>query len=259
MGKRFAIFLFVLFCLIDQVSAQSNDELYPTDSIVSRYHNSWAIQNYRNRIKSFKKDPLNANEIVFIGNSITQQGGDWSEKFGIEHIRNRGIAGDLTDGVLKRLDEIVYYQPKAVFILIGVNDVFNMYHEKDTRFTYDQIVPSPKYIADNIVKIAEMIVHNSPQTKVFVRTILPIRKDYGNDEIVEVNRLLKACDEKSNFILVDLYNQFVDEEGKLRIEFTKDGTHLNDAGYAHWVKFERKIMKKQLNIKKGNEKNTISI
>ena len=58
--------------------------------------------------------------IIFIGNSITEGGKNWSEKFNIPNIRNRGISGDVTDGVLERLDEIIFFKPKAVFILIGI-------------------------------------------------------------------------------------------------------------------------------------------
>ena len=37
---------------------------------------------------------------------------------------NRGISGDFTNGVLARLEEITHYKPKAIFLLIGVNDLF---------------------------------------------------------------------------------------------------------------------------------------
>ncbi len=241
----------VILCLLVSlfslpIFAQTIDALYPADSIVSRYHNSWTVGSYKRRIVNFKKEPLKFNEVVFVGNSITQQGGDWSKKFGISHIRNRGIAGDLTDGVLHRLDEIIYYKPKAVFILIGVNDVFNMHHEKDTRFTYDKIVPSPKYIAKNIQKITKQIAKKSPHTQIYVRTVLPVRKDYGNEEILEVNRLIKQYEAKSPYTVIDLYSQFADQEGKMKKEFTKDGTHLNDEGYKHWVKFEKTIVQQAI-------------
>ena len=71
---------------------------------------------------------MNFNEIVFIGNSITEGGKNWSEKFNIPNIRNRGIGGDVTDGVLERLGEIIFFKPKAVFILIGINDLCKPLH-----------------------------------------------------------------------------------------------------------------------------------
>ena len=42
---------------------------------------------------------MNHGDIVFIGNSITEGDKDWEKKLGIRHLKNRGISGDVTDGV----------------------------------------------------------------------------------------------------------------------------------------------------------------
>ena len=42
---------------------------------------------------------MNHGDIVFIGNSITEGDKDWEKKLGIRHVKNRGISGDVTDGV----------------------------------------------------------------------------------------------------------------------------------------------------------------
>jgi len=36
---------------------------------------------------------------------------------------NRGIAGDITFGVLGRLDEVIARKPAKLFIKIGINDI----------------------------------------------------------------------------------------------------------------------------------------
>ena len=41
--------------------------------------------------------------IVFLGNSITEQGGDWGKRLGWSSLKNRGISGDVTEGVLRDL------------------------------------------------------------------------------------------------------------------------------------------------------------
>ncbi|MFV0522562.1 MAG: GDSL-type esterase/lipase family protein [Mangrovibacterium sp.] len=247
--KKFLKFILLIGILLlnDGLSAQSIDKLYPSKSVVSRYHNDWTIKNYQSRIASFKNKPLKYGEVVFIGNSITQQGGDWNKRFGLEHIRNRGIAGDVTDGILKRLDEICYFQPKAVFILIGVNDLFNMHHDIDTRFAYDKIVPSVDYIAKNILRITKKIARKSPQTKIYVRTILPTRRDFLKDDIIAVNKLIRSNAVNAPYEVIDLYNQFINQKGSMVKEYTKDGVHLTQKGYEHWVEFERPILDKILN------------
>ncbi len=63
--------------------------------------------------------------------------------------------------------------------MIGINDLFNKYYKDGNgRFKYDKIVPSNDYVANNILKITKIIHHKSPNTKIYVRTILPTRRDY---------------------------------------------------------------------------------
>jgi len=220
-------------------------KLYPTKMIVSRYHNDWTQKYYPKRIQEFKKEPLEFGEIVFIGNSITEGGHDWSARFGLAHIRNRGIAGDVTDGVLKRLDEIIYFKPKAVFILIGINDLFNFHHKEDNpALKYDKIVSSPEYIAKNILKIAKTIHRKSPTTKIYVRTLLPSRRIYLKEDILAVNKIIKKNEAKGYYEIIDLYTEFVDTNGELPKELTKDGVHLNDKGYDKWANFEKPIIER---------------
>ena len=35
-----------------------------------------------------------------------------------------GVSGDFTNGVLQRLDEIIFYRPTSVFLMIGINEFF---------------------------------------------------------------------------------------------------------------------------------------
>lgn len=237
------LFLIILSIYAFAQSSQSSAKLYPTGKITSRYHNNWTQKYYPKRIEAFKQDPLNDGEIVFIGNSITEGGKDWSSKFEIAHIRNRGIAGDVTDGVLKRLKEIIYFKPKAVFILIGINDLFALHHQEDNpALKYDKIIQSPKYIGKNIIKMAKIFHQKSPATKVYVRTILPTRKIFLKNDILTVNTIIRQNESKGYYKVIDFYHQFADEQGELPVKFSKDGVHLNDLGYEKWVFFEKPII-----------------
>lgn len=207
----------------------SLDALYPPPNTVIKYHNNeWSRNNYVNRIQAFKNEPLKFRQIVFIGNSLTEQGGDWSIKFGIRSIRNRGIAGDVTDGVLMRLAETIYYKPKAVFILIGVNDIFNLQGGGG--------IPSADYIANNILKIAQKIQHGSPSTRIYVQTILPSTADLKvNTQLV--NNIIKRNGQGSIYTTIDLHAEFINNQGLMRQDLTTDGLHLNDRGYKVWTNF----------------------
>lgn len=204
------------------------EKLYPPDSIIIKYQTDWTKNHYKERINAFKKDPLYFGDLVFIGNSITEGGGNWSDKLGVANVRNRGISGDITDGVLQRLDEITYFKPKAIFILIGINDLFNILYQKE--------IPSAEYVGKNILKIAEIINKKSPSTKIYIQTLLPTSKDFMIENIDIVNTIIKSNEKKSIYEVIDLNEMFKGQDGLLKVELTTDGTHLNDAGYDLWVK-----------------------
>jgi lysophospholipase L1-like esterase len=205
------------------------DELYPAANTVVKYHNNdWARNNYSYRIFQFKNEPLKSGEIVFIGNSLTEQGGDWSVKFGIGGIRNRGIAGDVSDGVLLRLGEIIYYKPKSVFLLIGVNDIFNLQAGGG--------IPSTDYIGNNILKIAQEIQKGSPSTRIYVQTILPSSAELKQN-IQKVNELIVRNGQTGIYTTIDLHSQFINNQGLMRQDLTTDGLHLNTQGYLIWTNY----------------------
>ncbi|WP_010182491.1 GDSL-type esterase/lipase family protein [Aquimarina agarilytica] len=201
--------------------------LYPSENLVIEYHNDWAIKQYPKRIKEFKTDPLQNGDIVLLGDSITEGGGDWSEKLGVSNVKNRGISGDITDGVLQRLEEIIASKPNKVFVLIGVNDLLN--------YKANEGISSVEYIENNILKICKQIRERSPKTIIYLQTILPTAKAQIKAEILRVNKTLKTNETSGDYQVIDLYASFVNSTGFLKEAFTYDGLHLNDKGYALWV------------------------
>lgn len=66
--------------------------------------------------------PNDTSEIIFLGDSIIDFC-NWHELFGKYNIKNRGISGDIINGVIDRLEEIVETKPKKIFLMIGTNDL----------------------------------------------------------------------------------------------------------------------------------------
>ncbi|HEY4155590.1 MAG TPA: sialate O-acetylesterase, partial [Puia sp.] len=60
---------------------------------------------YKQRLALFESYPNSTQDIIFLGNSITY-GTDWNELLQMPRARNRGISGDISFGVLQRLEEI---------------------------------------------------------------------------------------------------------------------------------------------------------
>ena len=208
------------------------EHLYPNDGLSIEYHDEWGGENYHKLINEFKKDPLQKGDIVFLGNSITQGGGNWNHRFNHSNIKNRGIGGDVTDGVLARLDEIIFFKPKAVFLLIGINDLWNV----------SPNIPKFEYIGNNIIEIAKRIKQKSGKTKVYVQTILPIKKKIFKEPIKNINLMIKKNQDINVFEIIDLYSAFVDEQGLIKSDLTTDGVHLNEVGYQVWVDYVKPIL-----------------
>lgn len=199
--------------------------LYPLPSVVIPYHSEWTKKHYIERIAEFKANPLQLGDIVFIGNSITEQGGNWGQRFSNTKVKNRGISGDVTAGVLNRLAEIYYYKPKKVFLKIGINDLF-----------HDEL--TPEYVANNIKSIVDKIHLESPETKIYVQTILPTANNKPpKEKIAATNAILKAIPPASYLQIIDLHSRFADQNDLMIGSYTNDGLHLTELGYHTWQNY----------------------
>ena len=179
------------------------------------------------RATLFEELGTSSKDIVFLGNSITN-GCEWSELFGDARVKNRGISGDTAQGVLDRIDAIVNGHPAKIFLMIGTNDLSQGY-------TVEQIV-------SNITAIVERVQSESPETRLYVQSVLPVNDCYGRfaghtckgPEIVEVNSRLKTLCEQRGCTYIDLHTPLADSEGKLSTEYSNDGLHLTGKGYILW-------------------------
>lgn len=183
---------------------------------------------YYQRATLFESLPVSSEDIIFLGNSITN-GCEWAELFENPHIKNRGISGDITRGVYDRLAPILKGKPAQIFLLIGINDL--------ARGT------SPDSILTNIRLIAEKIRTESPATRLYIQSLLPVTDHYGLFEghtsrgalVPEINTGLKQIAEAAGAVYIDLYSAFVDPAtGKMNTAYTNDGLHLLGKGYLLW-------------------------
>lgn len=194
---------------------------------------------YYQRATLFESLPIGPKDIIFLGNSITN-GGEWAELFENKHVKNRGISGDICMGVYDRLDPILKGKPAKIFLLIGVNDI-NQGTSADT-------------IVQRISMITEKIKRESPKTKLYLQSVLPVTDHYkmfnGHTSrwqvIGEVNQGLVRLAEQEKVTYIDLYSHFVDPAtGKMNIDYTNDGLHLLGKGYLKWVKIVEPYIKER--------------
>lgn len=180
---------------------------------------------YYHRKEHFETLPDTENEIIFLGNSITD-GAEWSELFQNSNIKNRGIGGDDTEGVLERLSEVTSSQPKKIFIMIGTNDL-----------AYGKSI---EYIKSNYDKIVAQIKAESIHTQIYLQSVLPVDDDIHptrpNTSIKKLNDYLQLLALHEGIPFIDLSPHFEAENGKLSQKYSIDGLHLNGKGYQLWKK-----------------------
>lgn len=180
---------------------------------------SFIVQpSYERWVTQFDALGVDADDTVFLGDSLTEYGA-WHELFPHSDVRNRGIFGDRTVGVMARLDQVIEGHPSQIFLQIGTNDL--------TAGT-EQVE-----IVANVISIIDAIRAGSPQTEIYVQSLLP-RGEFFQERVESLNLALEAAIEgKANWI--NLYPLFLDETGtSLDDSLTNDELHLNGEAYLIW-------------------------
>ena len=195
------------------------------DTASSRYKTTYYVQ----KVTQFRliKD-TETGEVIFLGDSITDIA-EWADLLKNYKVKNRGISGDNTYGVLARLDEIISRKPAKVFIMIGINDIANN--------TSDSIITA------NYRVIIERLQKALPATIIYIQSILPtndafteFKRHQGKDVHIQfVNNYLQQLAVEKKCTWVNLYDVMKNADGKLDTRFTNDGLHLTGDGYITWI------------------------
>ena len=185
---------------------------------------------FESREKLYQSIKDNSYDIVFFGNSITERG-PWDELLGVQYkIGNRGIGGDNTYGMKARIADVVRNKPKKIFLMMGINDVGRGLSTASSLKNYEEII--------NIIQT------NSPKTKIYVQSVLPMNEDKlqydylkGKEAMVRaLGEGVKAIADKYKLTYVDVKSVLADDY-KLKEKFTPDGIHLNTEAYIEWVNY----------------------
>lgn len=160
--------------------------------------------------------------VVMIGDSITE-GGEWSDIFPQTKIANRGIGGDKTDDILRRMEPIFSVNAKKAFVMIGINDIYN-WQTIDTIF-------------NNYIDIVRQL--KSKGTDVYIQSTLECSKNKCGDKLEkvrELNKKLKAYAAEQKITYININDGLTTEEDGLLGQYSLDGVHLLGSGYLKWSK-----------------------
>ncbi len=178
----------------------------------------------QHRYDSFQATPTEPNQIVFAGNSITNMH-SWFEAFGSnQDVIGRGNSGGMATEILEHLESYIDSKPRKFFLMIGTNDI-----SSGTAFAKT---------ASDIKTICKRVRLESPETEVYLETILP-RSANAKPDYERCNDILREFVAELNdpkLHLIDL-SEVLAPLGNTAQKSTWtcwDGLHPRTIGYSAW-------------------------
>ncbi|THA09347.1 cytidylyltransferase domain-containing protein [Rodentibacter pneumotropicus] len=176
------------------------------------------LETIKRTITSKKESFDQLKDISLIGHSILDY---WNiETLKQQAVNNLAIAGISTKQYLKLILDKGFIQDlgdKAI-LMFGTNDIVY------DGWSNEQVLADIQKVIDKLKAIKEDIM-------LYFLEITPValRVDRDNTVIRELNKYLKANLKGVKWISLD--SQFSDQYGKLNLDYTQDGLHLNEQGY----------------------------
>ncbi len=165
-------------------------------------------------------------DVVFMGDSITENWAAADPAFFTKGYVNRGISGQTTSQMLLRMyPDVVDLHPRLVHIMAGTNDVAG----NTGALTEDEVI-------DNIRAMIDIAQAND--VSVILASVppvaaLPLKDNFKPAPIVRsLNTRLHALAAERKITFIDYYDALTDESGGLRPNLTNDGVHPTRRGYA---------------------------
>lgn len=197
---------------------------------------------YDRNIDLYKNYKTRQVDIVMFGNSLTQ-GASWSDLLGRNNVAGMGITSDILRGYLNRLNYVIRYKPKIVFIMGGINDIYNWTPVEEIFSVYVKIIEQLK--ANKIIPVIQSTTYAARNyAKEWGGT--PESNAGRNREADKLNKMLSDYAKKNNIEYLDIISQ-LSRGGFLKDEVTWDGVHFNSQAYRIWAReVERVLVKYKL-------------
>lgn len=169
--------------------------------------------------------PIDSNDIVFVGNSLTSHF-NLLETFCSLDIKNRGVSSNQIAHIAQRIEMIAKGKPRKIFLEGGINDISGLRTPTDIMRSY--------------ITILDIIRRESPITQVFIQSTFPA--SHGRlvlmKQVDSLNNLLQAFCKTNDLTYIDVADKLRQGPG-LDSSCTWDGTHLNAKGYKIWAEAVR--------------------
>lgn len=130
------------------------------------------------------------------------------------------------------LEALALEQYGKVYLSLGVNEL-GYYDDEGFYRSYCQAIDQIREIQPNAV--------------IYIQGLIPLNEDLiaqtsgrsylTNEHLRVYNDLMKKAAEEKQVVYLDLYSEFVDENGQLPAEASKDGVHLRSAWCKQWLAY----------------------
>lgn len=188
----------------------------------------WLIsEEWRARHQRHLHAPSRATaKVIFLGDSITER---WSvtpayrERFGKYSPLNLGIANDLTQNVLWRIEHgaLDGTRPEVVVLMVGINNLAGGF--------------SPEQTSSGVRAILTAIQKRVPAACVLLLGVLPARQDSANplrQTIKDANRLLQGLAKPGKVEVHDVGSALLEPDGSIAKATMGDFVHPTPEGFA---------------------------
>ncbi|MDE7335475.1 MAG: hypothetical protein K2N10_04095 [Muribaculaceae bacterium] len=174
----------------------------------------------QHRYDSFQATPTEPGQILFAGNSITNMH-SWFEAFGAhQEVVGRGNSGGFATELLENLESYIDSKPSKLFVMIGTNDI-----SSGTAYAKT---------ARDIQIIAQRVRLESPETEIYLQTILPrssnAKPDYELCNSLVAKFVEAANDPKIHHVNLSEVCAPLNGNGT----WSYDGLHPRPIGYSAW-------------------------
>ncbi|RPF11815.1 lysophospholipase L1-like esterase [Vibrio crassostreae] len=158
-------------------------------------------------------------DLVMFGDSITEWA-PWADIFRDISMVNRGLAGDTTTGMMRRIDTTLNVKPKLVCFMAGINDLAQGY---DVEHIYQNYIDMLKVWQENDIRILV-------QSTLYVGAKLQ-----GLNPSVELlnSKISEYCTQQG-IAFLDV-NSVLSPNKLLSNEYSCDDLHLNAKAYQAWA------------------------
>ncbi|PMG48129.1 lysophospholipase [Vibrio lentus] len=158
-------------------------------------------------------------DLVMFGDSITEWA-PWADIFRDVSMVNRGLAGDTTTGMLRRIDTTLNVKPKLVCFMAGINDLAQGY---DVEHIYQNYIDMLKVWQENDIRILV-------QSTLYVGSKL---QDL-NPSVELLNSKVSEYCTQQGVAFLDV-NSVLSPNKLLSNEYSCDDLHLNAKAYQAWA------------------------